>query len=260
MQFSGGDWETGASTNDGCIYYFPRDSLGGDLILKLDPKNGDSLSFVGEEYYRDFDAAVHGIDGYIYGIYERRVVKISLIDHSVSYIGKEFDESEYFWTEAVLAEDGTICAANKYGQLLHIDTAQNDWKIIGNKIYNEEYGSGWGNPVIGADKCIYFPPAWHDRVLRYNPTTQSISLIGEFYFKKSYKWRGSVLASDGYIYCVPYASNEILQIDSRHVNERVIDVIDNIDKGHGYVESNIYVPNKYARDDTFDEQKCCTIV
>ena len=61
-------------------------------------------------------------------------------------------------------------------------------------------------------------------------------------------------------YCVPNSANEILQIDSRHVNEKVIDIIDNIDKGHEYGESNIYVPSKYARDDTFDEQKWCTIV
>merc|ERR1712154_38935 len=127
-----------------------------------------------------------GNDGYIYGIYGRRVVKFSPTDHSVSYIGRVFKKAKWFyWTEAVLAEDGTIYAANKYGQILLIDTAQNDWKIIGNKIYNEAYGSGWGNPVIGADKCIYFPPAHHDRVLKFNPSSKSLSLIGESYHTES---------------------------------------------------------------------------
>merc|ERR1712137_98 len=159
-------------------------------------------------------------------------------DQSVSHIGREFDESEgwYFWIKAVLAEDGTICAANHCGQILLIDTAQNDWEIIGNKIYDEGC-PGWESPVIGADKCIYFSPFCHDRVLRYNPTTQSISLIGESYGKGSWKWKGSVLASDGFIYCIPYTANEILQIDSRHINEKVIDVIDNIDKSHEYVKN-----------------------
>merc|ERR1712137_361524 len=159
-------------------------------------------------------------------------------DQSVSHIGREFDESEgwYFWIKAVLAEDGTICAANHCGQILRIDTAQNDSKIIGNKICNQAYRCSWESPVIGADKCIYFSPSCHDRVLRYNPTTQSISLIGKSY-EGSWKWRGSVLASDGFIYCIPNTANEILQIDSRHVNEKVIDVIDNIDKSHEYVKN-----------------------
>ena len=123
--------------------------------------------------------------------------------------------------------------SNKYGE--------NDWKIIGSEIYNGEYARSWGNAVLGADKCIYFSPLCHDRVLRYNPTTQSISLIGESYGGKECKWEGAVLASDGFIYCVPNSANEILQIDSRHVNEKVIDIIDNIDKGHEYMKNTKYI-------------------
>ena len=82
--------------------------------------------------------------------------------------------------------------------------------------------------MLGADKCIYFPPTYHDRVLRYNPTTQSISLIGESYGEKECKWEGAVLASDGYIYCVPNSANEILQIDSRHFNEQVVTMIESL--------------------------------
>ena len=82
--------------------------------------------------------------------------------------------------------------------------------------------------MLGADKCIYFPPTYHDRVLRYNPTTQSISLIGESYGEKEWKWRGAVLASDGFIYCVPSSANDILQIDTRHINEQVVTMIESI--------------------------------
>ena len=185
MQLPWGDWYAGALANDGCIYYFPNNR---GRILKLDPNNGDSLSFVGEELYRGLKAAVLGKDGYIYDIYGKRVVKFSPMDHSVSYIGREFDEDKRFSrAEAVLAEDRTIYAASISGQILRIDTAQNNWKIIGNKIFNEAYEPGWGNAVIGADKFIYFSPACHDRALRYNPTTQSISLIGESYGKWTWK-------------------------------------------------------------------------
>ena len=74
-----------------------------------------------------------GKDGFIYDICERRFVKFNLTDHNVAYIDREFDVSVgwYFWTEVMLAEDRTIYAANNYGQILRIDTAQNDLKNIG---------------------------------------------------------------------------------------------------------------------------------
>ena len=225
MQLPRGDWDVGALANDGCTYYFP---IYRGCILKLDPNDVDSLSLVGEDINKGFQAAVLGNDGYIYGIYKSRVVKFSLTDQSVSCIGRSFDDY-YFWTGAVLTEDGNIYAVNHCGQILHIDTSENDWKIIGSKIYNDAYFR-WGSPVLGADKCIYYPSAYHDRVLKFNPSTQIISLIGDCYRDKDRKWEGVVLASDGYIYCIPYDANDILQIDSRHVNEQVIGMIEKLQR------------------------------
>ena len=82
--------------------------------------------------------------------------------------------------------------------------------------------------MIGADKCIYVPRLCHDRVFQYNPTTQSISLIGESYGKKEHKWDSAVLASDGFIYCLPSYAHDILQIDSRHFNEQVVTMIESL--------------------------------
>ena len=231
-------WSAGVLANDGCIYYLPHDDYGG-RILMLNPSDGDSLSFIGrgiiDEY--GFTPVVLGNDGYIYGIARNRIIKFSPMDHSVSYIGTNFEEhyhstgvasaEDYFRTGAVLADDGYIYSANQYGQIIRIEPEQNDWKIIGNRIC-DGYSPGWGCPVLGADKCIYFPPAWHDRVLKFNPTTQSISLIDESYEEVIWKWQGAVLASDGFIYCVPYFADDILQIDSRHVNEQVIAMIETL--------------------------------
>ena len=100
---------------------------------------------------------------------------------------------------------------------------------------NEGYRNGCGSPVIGADKCIYFPPLCHDRVLKYNSSTENVSLIGDYYGKESYKWEGAVLASDGYIYCIPLGARNILQIDSRYINEKMLDIIEHIYKGHEYL-------------------------
>ena len=108
------------------------------------------------------------------------------------------------------------------------------------------YGLCWGNPVVGADKCIYVPPLFHDRVLRYNPSTQNISFIGESY-RGDWKWRSAVLASDGYIYCIPEYTKEILQIDSRHVNEQVIGMIENLQRNDRDVVESATEVNKRKR-------------
>ena len=71
------------------------------------------------------------------------------MDHSFSYVWRRFEE-EHEWSMAdVLTDDGNIHAANQYGQILHIDTAQNNRKIIGSRMYKGHIG--WGDPVIGAD-------------------------------------------------------------------------------------------------------------
>ena len=82
--------------------------------------------------------------------------------------------------------------------------------------------------MLGADKCIYFPPSDHEQVLKYNPATQNTGLIGELYGDNPSKWNGAVLASDGFIYCIPSNEEEILQIDSRHINEQVLVMIENL--------------------------------
>ena len=255
-------WESGALADDDCIYYLP--CIGGH-ILKLDPNNSDSLSLVGEEMYEGFKAAVLG-NGYIYGISLGGIIKFSPTDHSLTHIGGTFEE-QHSWAGGVLLGDGNIYAANDYGQILRIDTVQDNWEYIGSSLYNTK-SYYWGRPVLGADKCIYFLPLCHDRVLKYNSTTQSISLIDKSCGDNNWKWEGGVLASDGFIYCVPYSANSILQIDSRHVNEQVLDMIENIYKGHEYVddyvdeylEGNIYEACKQTRDDPFDKQKCCITI
>ena len=109
---------SGVLDNDGCIYYFFR-SRG--RILRLDINDGDSLLLVAETIGRGFKVAVLGNDGCIYGISYNRIAKFSPIDHSVLYVGSEFEE-DYYWIGAVLGEDENIYSANKKGQILAIDT------------------------------------------------------------------------------------------------------------------------------------------
>ena len=249
-QLPSGGWKAGALANDGCIYYLSNNPDSMDRILKLDPNDGDRLSLVGRfslvggEIRNDGDrlsllgrlslvrkeirggcsAAALGNDGYIYGISNRNIIKFSPIDHSISYVGGCF-ENTYVWTEDVIAYDGNIYAANQFGQILKIEPADKKWSIIGTRMCD---GSSWGRPVLGANKCIYFPPLSHDQVLKFNPATQKISLIGKSCGQCIWKWYNAVLASDGYIYCIPLNAKDILQIDSRHLNEQVLDMIENL--------------------------------
>ena len=166
---------------------------------------------------------MHGDNGCIYGRSEKVVIKFNSKDCILSQVGSNLDVN--FSNGAVLGNDGNMYSANQNGQILKIDAVNNDWTIIGSNICNSV---GWGHPVLGADKCIYFPPADHDRVLKYNPATQNRSMIGDSYDDREDKWLGAVLASDGFIYCIPYNANDILRIDSRHINEQIIEIIDEI--------------------------------
>ena len=49
--------------------------------------------------------------------------------------------------------------------------------------------------MLGADQIMYFPPSDHDRVLKYNPSTQNLSLIEESYGEEIREWWSGVLAS-----------------------------------------------------------------
>ena len=212
--------------NDGCIYYLPN----GDVrILKLDPSDGDRFSIVEVLVMsRDggYTAAVLGNDGYIYGFSWSRIIKFSPTDHSVYYIGSEFEEYPS-WVGAVLAEDGNIYSVSSRQLIIQVDTVNIDWKVIDSKKFKGNV-STLGCPVLGSDKCIYMPPLNNDRVVKFNPHTKKFAMIGESYGESSWKWDGAVLAPDGFIFCIPHDFGKILQIDSRHTNEKVVEMIEKL--------------------------------
>ena len=223
-----GNWYKGALAKDGCIYYFPSY---GNRILKLDPNDGnDALSLVGEASNGYYDMTVLANDGGIYAICSGYVVKFDLGNGSIVHVGDAMSEHHSFY-DGVFADDGNIYAVNDHGQILEVDTIKNQWTIIGNRMHDmryNRYSRSWGSPVIGADKCIYFPPSNHEFVLKFNPKTHCISLIGDSYGNERSKWMSATLASDGFIYCVPFRADDILQIDSRPINERVLEMVDSI--------------------------------
>jgi hypothetical protein len=108
----------------------------------------------------------------------------------------------------------TLFSANGGGQVLQIDTTSNNYTWIGDEIYSGYGFEGWGDPIIGADQCIYWPPSSAKRVLKFDPETQHFpSLVGDDFGEGGSKWNGGALATDKAIYCIPYAPNQVLVID-----------------------------------------------
>jgi hypothetical protein len=204
-------WASGALAADNHIYYMPFKAR---RIMRLNPDN-DSLSSVGDdlgEAWYKYIGTVVGNDDHVFGIplEATHIIKFDPTNpHTTSTVGGEAEETDECGN-GVLAGDGYIYAANDAGQVLKVDTANNNYTWIGDRIYSRVMG--WGNPIVGADKCIYWPPYAANRVLKFDPETQqSPSLVGDDLGEGS-SWKGGALATDGVIYCFPSYSTHSLRV------------------------------------------------
>ena len=166
-----------------------------------------------------YSGTVVGNDDFVYGIpcYATRIVKFDPTSpYIISTVGGEAEEC-FECGNGVLCGDGYIYAANDIGQVLKVDTVNNNYTWIGDRIFSGREGSliGWGDAIIGVDKCIYWPSAYANRVLKFDPETQHLpSLVGDDLGEGLFKWgEGGALATDGAIYCIPSCSTQILVID-----------------------------------------------
>jgi streptogramin lyase len=209
-------WASGALAQDNYIYYMPFDAR---RIMRLNPDN-DSLTSVGDDLGEQgfkYIGTVVGNDDCVYGIPHEatRIIKFDPTNpDTTSTVGEEAEEGEFECDNGVLGGDGNIYAVNRYGQILQIDTTSNNYTWIGDRIYSG-YGPGWGHPIVGADKCIYWPPSHANRVLKFDPETQQLpSLVGDDLGEGwCLKWQGGALATDGVIYCFPDRATQVLAID-----------------------------------------------
>jgi len=183
-------WSSGALASDKNIYYMPYCAR---RIMKLNPDN-DTLSSVGDdlggdEYSYKYVGTVVGNDDYVYGIPDvaTRIVKFDPTNpDTTSSVGEKAEEA-FMCEKGVLCGDGYIYADNGAVQVLQIDTTSNTYDWIGDPIYSGN-GAGWGDPIVGVDKCIYWPPRNANRVLKFDPETQqSPSLVGGDFGEEGYK-------------------------------------------------------------------------
>jgi hypothetical protein len=214
-------WASGALAQDNYVYYMPYNAR---RIMRLNPDN-DSLSSVGDDLGREgykYRGTVVGNDDCLYGIphYTTRIVKFDpTTPDTTSTVWEEKRQRRFRYVEqfkcgnGVMAGDGYIYAADGAGQVLQIDTTRNTSTLIGGPIYSG-WEAGWGDAIIGADKCIYWPPSNANRVLKFDPETQQLpSLVGGDLGTGCCKWQGGALAPNGNIYCIQFSSKQILAID-----------------------------------------------
>jgi hypothetical protein len=205
-------WMSGALARDNHIYYMPCNAR---RIMRLIPDN-DTLSSVGDDLghgWWKYSGTVVGNDDCVYGIpsLATRIIKFDPTNpDTTSNVGGASEEG---CGNGVLGGDGYIYAANAVGQVLKVDATHNNYIWIGDPI-NSGAGLGWGDPIIGADKCIYWPPFNANRVLKFDPETQQLpSLVGDDLGEGYKKWKGGAIATDGVIYCIPCYATQVLAID-----------------------------------------------
>ena len=210
-----GLWASGALASDNHIYYMPYNAR---RIMRLNPNN-DTLSSVGDDLGEGefkYWGTVIGNDKCLYGIPDdaTRIIKFDPTNpDTTSTIGEEAEEGFYCGGNGVLAGDGYIYAANRLGQVLQIDTTSNNYTWIGDPI-DSGRGKRWGDPIVGVDKCIYWPPYNANHLLKFDPETQQLpSLVGDDLGEEGHKWGAGALATDGAIYCIPSSSSRVLAID-----------------------------------------------
>ena len=142
-----------------------------------------------------------------------RILKYDPINDITSFVGEKADE-EFRCSRGDLGRDGCIYGITGDGRVLKIDTTNNCHCFVGNiESDHGQYGQSRTDAILGIDGCVYWPPYYDRRILKYDPHTNNTTLVGDDFGNTGYKWHGGSLASDGVSSCIPDHANIILSID-----------------------------------------------
>ena len=193
-----------AAALDGCIYFMPYNAR---CIMKLDPNNGDAMSSVGDGFgdgYGMYTETIVGIDGCVYGIpyNSKRILKYDPINEITSFVGEGADTNFMCKGNGALGRDECIYVIIPDRKILKIDTTNNSHCFVGNSVESEYYHffRGCSDAIFGIDGCIYWPPAYTRRILKYDPHANKTSLVGDDYGYSSpkEKWFAGSLACSNF--------------------------------------------------------------
>jgi hypothetical protein len=202
-------------------------SLGGPLLQYLwappeNPIQGQTLYLGGEV----------GSDGNIYCIpgHATRVLQINTSTNTIQPIGPELitgNGRHYKWLRGLVVGDiiyGLPCHADS---ILRIDVATQTITQIDipyEELYKDDHDpqeaarqryTKWkthGGAISPLDHCIYAIPQSCRHVLKLDPTTDSVSIVGPPFLGRC-KWYGGIIGKqDGAIYGIPQNASGVLRI------------------------------------------------
>ncbi len=210
-----GMWGAGTLALDGCIYFIPHFAK---RILRLNPED-ETVTSVGDDlggslYVYKYLGFVCGIDDCLYGIpfASQRIIKFNPENQSTSFLGIESIKN-FMCGNGVLGRDGCIYACSMFGDVVKIDTANETYNYVGQRVDSSHEDRGWGDPILGIDGTIYFPPHNSNRTLKFDPQTKSSSLVGDDLGANFMKYTSGILGYSGAIYCIPSNAKQVVIID-----------------------------------------------
>ena len=148
----------------------------------------------------------------------RYVVKLDLTTGEVTTLPTPCPRGKFKWLRGVLAPDGSIfCIPACADCVLRIHA---DGKIdaLAHDVVAAAQADGpgewlWHGGSLGTDGNVYAIPANASRVLKIEPVTGRVSLIGPLLHPGlTNRWYGGIKAADGAIWGVPYNAPSALKI------------------------------------------------
>jgi len=208
-------WHGGVLGSDGAIYGIPANA---DSVLKIVPSTGEVTTiggpFPGEHKWY---GGLLGHDGNIYGMPASAdcVLKIMPATGEVTTIGS-LPKGGWKWHGGVVAPNGNMYALpSNSDDVLKVVPATGEVSIIKGKLKSGRHRTDgkykYLGGVLGGDGCIYGMPGDAETVLKINPETDELSLIGGPFLGEN-KWQNGFLAKDGAIYGIPLRAEAVIKI------------------------------------------------
>jgi hypothetical protein len=148
--------------------------------------------------------------------HSRDVVRVNLVDGSVSCLAARARRGHYKWLRGVLAGDGAIyCIPACAPSVLRIAPDGHLTEIgAGALPAANAHEWRWHGGTLGSDGNVYAIPANAERVLRVVVATGRVELIGPPLCPGlKNKWYGGIRGADGCIWGVPYNAPSCMRID-----------------------------------------------
>jgi hypothetical protein len=175
-------------------------------------------ALIGDEIQGDLKWSnfVDGGDGFFYGIpfNARRVVKFNPLDKSLTEIGPDLGEGGAKRLCGVRANTGSIyCAPFLADHILKINTNDGTVETL-DDVELPEIGYGlWASGALATDNSISYMPYSVRRIMKLNPDNDSLSSVGDDLGEGGWKFSGTVVGNDDFVYGIPYNATSIVKFD-----------------------------------------------